>query len=779
MSLTSIAHIRHAATGDVIQSVHDHDLQTARYAAAVLPQVFRRAGYYAGLIHDLGKCKLEFGLYITGATPSAEVDHSSIALAYILDKHHGSKDPAEMLLSEVIAFAVGAHHGLFDCDLDGEPVNIFMKRYAKKTAIHYDEAVDNFFKECFTEKYLEQKWQEALKDFRVFFDKLRQLALTAKPGDLDFLIGAAARMILSALMEGDSRDTAEFMRGGKYKPRRTGKKEWERRLKHIDKAVGKLPSTTVIDRSRAQISQKCRDFGIVKPPDIYRLNTPAGAGKTISGARYAAAHAKTYGKKRLIFSAPLLGIIDQNAPIIRNVIGGTERTVAECHSNVMRNGSDPEVTYELESWHSPVIVTTMFQVLMSFFGGRKSQVRRLQAFSNAVVVMDEVHTIPAKMLSMFNLMLIFLSEFCETTIVLCSATQPALEKADHPLPKMPEDIIPYDPALWAAFTRTDITAQPHEMSLKGVVTEAEKLLTTYDSILIVCNLKQEASDLYTEMKKKHKYVYHLSAAMCMDHRRRTLRRMTSAFGKGKVICVATQVIEAGIDISFDAGIRVLAGMDNVVQTAGRVNRNGLAAYPAPVEIIRMAGEQKSLYSLEDIRKAQDATLTLLNNFKYNPAIYSYSLVSDAAIDCFWKDLYRRNKGQQDYQTTFCMTPLFELLSENKPCRKRTKDDFVMHQSFKLAADLFKVFDDNNQSVVVPYGGGKAIIRDLQSPRAMTDKAFLIKKLRQARKYSVNVFDNQIKKLLALGVLKPVCNDMALILTDPAYYNKDTGVVRVD
>ena len=777
MSITNIAHIREEGSKKVEQTVLDHNLQVAKYAAAAAaPAGMKKVAFYAGLIHDAGKCKKEYGLYITGATPGVEIDHSSIPLQYVLTKYHGSKDPAEVSLSELIAYVVGAHHGLFDCDLAEAPVNNFERRLAKKTSVCYDEAMTNFFQECIPEKKLEKYWEEALAEYKEYLDKVHEFAIRSKAGEVDFLLGMNARMVLSALMEGDCRDTAEFFSNKKYHPKTASKKEWERRLKHVEKLVDSFPKVTAIDKSRGDISQRCKDFAVSREPGIYRLNTPAGAGKTLSGTRYAVAHAMAYRKQRIVFTAPLLGIIDQNAPIIRKAIGGSERTVMEHHSNMLRNDGDAEASYALESWHNPVIVTTMVQMLNTLYGGRKSHIRRFQSLCNSVMVLDEVHTIPPRMLTIFNQTLTYLSEFCGTTVILCSATQPALEKAQHPLLKKPEDIVPYAPVLWAAFARTKIEENGNPMGLLEIVDLAGKMLKDYDSLLIVCNTKKEASDLYYLMEKKYKYVFHLSASMCMDHRRRTLKRIFAAFPKGKVVCISTQVIEAGIDISFDAGIRIVAGMDSVVQTAGRVNRNGKAATLAPMKIVQLADEAKDLIFLDDIRKSQDATLTLMSNFRYCPAAYDNDLASDKSIDLFWRDLYRRYRGQQDFPVMGGNETIFDLMGENAKCRKRM-DGYIMHQAFKRAAELFKVFDDNNQGVIVPYGGGAAIIRALKSPRALADKKFFLKKMQQARKYTVNVFDNQIEKLIELNAIEPVCGDRVLVLSDPSFYSKTTGVLR--
>lgn len=400
-----------------------------------------------------------------------------------------------------------------------------------------------------------------------------------------FVVGLLARLLLSAVIEGDRQDTAAFM-GGRT-PQNLPEDMtpvWAARLAYLEEKLRKFPGDGAIAHARQQISETCRAFA-ENPPGIYRLNVPTGGGKTLSSLRYALAHAKRFSKKRLIFTSPLLSILEQNADVIREFIGD-DRLILEHHSNVVQTEASQDTLDKREllvqSWNAPIILTSLVQLLNTLFDGKTTSIRRFQALCDSVIVIDEVQTVPVKLLSLFNLAIQFLSEQCRATIVLCSATQPCLEQAKHPLRRAPEDIVPYDEALWAAFRRTELQ-RIGSRRLDELPDLIRAQMETTDSLLVVCNKKCEAVYLLTHTRSLEYRSFHLSAAMCMQHRRDVLSRLQTALTQGeKVLCIATQVIEAGVDISFDAVLRLTAGMGSIVQAAGRCNRNGESETPRPV-----------------------------------------------------------------------------------------------------------------------------------------------------------------------------------------------------
>ena len=177
------------------------------------------------------------------------------------------------------------------------------------------------------------------------------------------------------------------------------------------------------------------------------------------------------------------------------------------------------------------------------------------------------------MLTLFNLAVNFLSEICGTTIVLCSATQPSLEIVQHPLKCPLPEMVPWQEALWSVFKRTKIKSAG-QYRLNEIPQLIKQVLSDCDSLLVVCNRKDEAAFLLEELRNVPCRHFHLSASMCQAHRRETMHALQAALetalsGGEKVLCISTQVIEAGVDISFQQVIRFAAGMDSVVQAAGR------------------------------------------------------------------------------------------------------------------------------------------------------------------------------------------------------------------
>ena len=201
------------------------------------------------------------------------------------------------------------------------------------------------------------------------------------------------------------------------------------------------------------------------------------------------------------------------------------------------------------------------------------------------------------MLTLFNLAMNFLADVCGATVVLCSATQPCLEEADHPIEGHLEELVPYDPALWAPFQRTRLV-DAGARRLEEIPGFIQGVLEDTSSMLVVCNTKRQAQFLYEQLRQDDIVSFHLSAAMCQAHRKAVIAQMDAALDEGrrggpKVLCVSTQVIEAGVDISFGAVIRLTAGMDNAVQTAGRCNRNGESAEPASAYLLTCSDENLS------------------------------------------------------------------------------------------------------------------------------------------------------------------------------------------
>ncbi len=764
------AHIRTGKEGAVKQSLTDHCKNTARYAGVCLRGVhLEQAGILLGQTHDCGKFKQEFAEYLMNPNGiRGSVNHTFAGTRLLLERYHASEDGMEKLAAELLAFAVGSHHGLFDC-VDEKRNSGFSHRLNKEN-IGYEESKQNFFRQCLSPKELDSLFHKAAAELSQVWQRLAEE--DRDTAEYSFQLGLLARLLLSALIEGDRRDTAEFMMGHRAVPEpepEDRSRLWDACLTRLEKKLSCLPAETAINRARQEISDRCRRMA-EEEPGIYRLNVPTGGGKTLSSLRYALAHGRKWGKQRLIFTSPLLSILEQNAAVIREYVGD-DGIILEHHSNVLHTGESDELDSRelaVESWNAPIIITTLVQLLHTLFDGRTTSIRRFQGLCNSVIVIDEVQTVPPRMLTMFNLAIDFLVKVCGATVLLCSATQPCLDRASHPLRGNVRDVIPNDKALWEPFRRTVIT-DAGEKTLEQIADFARDELERTQSLLVVCNRKDEAEYLFSRLRDGAEIARHLSASMCTEHRRGVMWSLTNALAAGqKCLCVATQVIEAGVDISFQRVIRLAAGMDSVIQAAGRCNRHGESAQPVPVYVVSCLGEK--LGRLREIREAKQATQTLLDAWRRTPEYFENDLSSDQAIHFYYQKLYRQMKaGYQDYAIEKPAATLFELLSDN-PAFYDGEGEYLLNQAFRLAGSRFEVFDGGTRDLVVPYGKGAELIAELAG-QEQPDPAFLADWARRARPYSIAVYEWQLK---VLG--NAVTEYTGAAVLSGGFYDNDTGLI---
>ena len=287
------------------------------------------------------------------------------------------------------------------------------------------------------------------------------------------------------------------------------------------------------------------------------------------------------------------------------------------------------------------------------------------------------------------------------------------------------------------------------------------------SALVVCNKRAEAAQLYRSIAGRRKF--HLSASMCAKHRSDTLEALKQSLETDAPLCISTQVIEAGVDISFDYAIRLAAGMDSILQTAGRCNRNGKVEN-AFVDILQCADE--NLNGLKEIRQAREATQELLWDFRKRPEKYDGALSSEKAITEYYRRLYRSMPdGAQDYVLKQYGTSVFRMLSDNTlflgRYNKKEARRFYLQQAFQTAGASFQVFDENTTDVLVPYGEGRDLILELQGERAARDAAYFAALVQRAKRYSVSLYAYQKAALEKVGGLH---QHNGIWMLDAQYYD---------
>ena len=790
--------------GEREQTLKEHLRGTACTASVCVRGTgLEKSAYLAGLMHDAGKYSEDFQSYLRSGDTSrkGKVIHTFQGCKMLMERFHASPaNPYEKLSCELLCFAVAAHHGLFDC-VDENQKSGFQHRIRKNAPL--DES--SFLADLGGSDKLNDLFAQANGELKSVCTAIEKMAMRdydmetmdeetektvsfAIGSEYCFYLGLLGRLLLSAVIEGDRRNTAEFMDETTFPEYPENMREiWERRLEHLEKILSDKPADTPLNQARRTISEQCRTFAAQKS-GVYRLNVPTGAGKTLSSLRYALAHAAKNNKRRIIFTAPLLSILDQNAVVIRDAVGTDAvfgSMVLEHHSNVVREKSDAETLDRTEllteNWNAPVIVTTLVQLLNTLFSGKTSSIRRFHALCNSVIVIDEVQTVPNRMLTLFNLAVNFLSEICGVTFVLCSATQPRLESkfVPHNLLRSPPEIVPYNAALWEPFQRTRICpAEGRKLEeLPDFILEE---LENVRSLLVVCNKRSQAKELFQKLHQDSGSIcYHLSASMCMAHRQKALDEMAHALknvknGGPKVLCVSTQVIEAGVDISFERVVRFRAGMDSVIQSAGRCNRNGESPDPVPVRVVECLGEDLS--KLRDIREGKSAAASLLNRFEKEPEKFQNDLASDASIGYYYHALYQSmTQGYQDTSVDKGCT-LFDLLSVNTKYADEDCEcsgEYTLNQAFKLAGNLFQVIDKDAVDAVVPWGAGEKLIAELSSKGQYISGQYLRDWLERARPYSVSLYAYERNTLEKSGGLRTL-TDAGILVLQPWHYDKNFG-----
>jgi len=324
------------------------------------------------------------------------------------------------------------------------------------------------------------------------------------------------------------------------------------------------------------------------------------------------------------------------------------------------------------------VFTTQVQFLEALFGAGTRDARRMHQLANSVIIMDEVQTVPIKIVHMLNAALRFLTHDCGATVVLCTATQPPLDK----LPQNPyraltiqdeQKIIRNEAELFEKLKRVEVydERKPGGWTNAEIVDLAQKALDEKGSVLIVVNTRASALTLYQEIKSHNlsTALYHLSTNMCPAHRKDKLDEIKAKLeAKEPVICVSTQLIEAGVDIDFGAVIRALAGLDSITQSAGRCNRHGLREDGGIVWVVNPKLE--NLDRLKDIKVGRDQAERVLDDFKNSPDTFGNDPIGIDAIASFYNYYYNSQKENMNYPVSATSEigrndNLFNLLSMNE------------------------------------------------------------------------------------------------------------------
>lgn len=531
-----------------------------RFAREARPddEDFAHAARLAGLLHDLGKYRPEFQAMLRGAPKTTATRHKQAGVAYAADQQRLD-----------VAFAIAGHHG-------GMP-----DRAALKDGLLGPSGRD----------VVQRHWGTAAQDCPPIAGPVSSLPRSGTAHALDVSI----RLVFSCLVDADWQDTSSFYR------RAAGQT-----VEAAEVSLAPADALSKVLQYIGERAKQCRDARIAairnkileaalsaadEPPGLFTMAVPTGGGKTLSALAFALAHAARHGLRRVIYVAPYLSILEQNAREIRRAlaVGDDSDFVFEHHSladpldKAEENQADPsDAAQRAEAWKSPVILTTNVQFFESLFANQPGRCRKLHNIARSVVVLDECQTLPPGLVRPTCSMLGEFAERAGATVVLCTATQPAWNRRpsfDEGLANVRE-IAPADMLLFEKLVRVKVAwccTWPAEGEAGLEWPDVAARMVEHSAVLCVVNTKGAARAIHAELGERGcDDVLHLSTNMCPRHRLETIDEVRRRLRAGEPCrLVSTQLIEAGVDVDFPVVMRELSPLESIIQAGGRANREGL------------------------------------------------------------------------------------------------------------------------------------------------------------------------------------------------------------
>ncbi|CAH0347287.1 CRISPR-associated helicase Cas3' [Bacillus sp. CECT 9360] len=792
-----IAHIR--GSDSQIQTVEEHLLEVKQLAESYGEKLgVKHLTGLAGMLHDLGKYTNEFREYILEAVSNPDsppkrgsVDHSTAGGKLLYELFHTGREITlyKGIVAEIVGNAIISHHAYLQDFLNPNLESNYLKRVRDKELAEFEKTKEHFFKHVVNENDFFEYVDRAAVELENF---LLKDASETNEKKVMFL----TKFIFSALIDADRTNTRLFEEN-KTSDSVVNHKGlfiayYERLLTKIGSFQKHPDANSPINLLRREMSDQCDRFA-EKQSGIYTLSIPTGGGKTLASLRYALKHANLYNKKHIIYVVPYTTIIEQNAAEVRKILKDEEENILEHHSNVIEDANDDDENQDgrmsvqqklklaKDNWDSPIIFTTMVQFLNVFYAKGSRNIRRLHNLSESVIVFDEVQKVPVSCVSLFNDALNFLKENGQTSIVLCTATQPALDFVEHKLAiDTDAEIIENLDQVIHAFKRVEIVDLATDQSFDN-----EKLTELIDakieevqSILVILNTKSVVKDLYERLKNKGTYipVYHLSTSMCAAHRNGILNEVRWQLKEGnKIICVSTQLIEAGVDVSFECVIRSLAGLDSIAQAAGRCNRHGEMGIQ---NVYVIDHEEENLTRLKEIKVGKQVSNRILIDMKQDDQNHGGHILSRQAMERYFQEYYAEFESDLNYFIPKLKKEMTELLAAPKSKysyyqayfqnNNKTHLPLLIANSYQTAAEHFHVIDSLANSAIVPYGEGEDIIAELNSNRSIEDLSRL---LRKAQQYTINLFNYEKEQLSKNDGLVYYMDGKIIALKEGAYNNE--------
>ncbi len=786
-----IAHIREI--DKQIQTVEEHLLGVKKLAEEYGEKMgVKHLAGLAGMLHDLGKYTNEFRDYIIKAVHEPEnapkrgsVDHSTAGgkLLYEFFHTNGKISPTKGIMAEIIGNVIISHHSYLQDFLNPDLESPYLKRVRDKELPEFSETKEIFFEKVISKKEFENYVDEASLEIESFLSK-------DLPENTEKQLMFLTKFIFSMLIDADRTNTRLFEENQlseSLQHDRLFEIYYEKLLNNLSSFKDDVSVNNPINRLRTEMSEQCDAFA-EKPSGIYTLSIPTGGGKTLASLRYALKHAMLHRKKRIIYVIPYTSIIEQNAAEVRSILKDTGN-ILEHHSNIIEDVNDNDeyqdglmseqqkLKLAKDNWDSPIIFTTMVQFLNVFYAKGSRNIRRLHNISESVIIFDEVQKVPTKCVSLFNYAVNFLKVYGKSSILLCTATQPALDYVEEKLEVNSDaEIIHQLDRVVDAFKRVEIIDQATTQTYnnESLVQFVTGKMNEVQSILIILNTKTVVKRLYEKLKEEVEDVpvFHLSTSMCSAHRSQILEEVKQLLkAKKPVICVSTQLIEAGVDVSFQCVIRSLAGLDSIAQAAGRCNRHGETGLQSVYVIDH---EEEELRYLKEIDVGKRISKRILIDINKDNKSHGGNVLSNRAMERYFQEFYTELSSDLDYfipklkkNMTKILTDSRENCSFHRAYMSKNGEPLPLFliNGYLTAAENFHVIENNTTSVLVPFGKGKEIIAELAGAQKIDD---LTQLLRRAQQYTINLYKYELELINKNDGIVSLFDGKILALKEGAY-----------
>ena len=679
-------------------------------------------GTFLGLLHDKGKGKKDFQTYIRlmNEFPADSRTYQDKTHAYVgalLAKRLFPKG------YHFVAYALAGHHA-------GMPDSYLLEELLKKDLPE------------------EVSW-DGLPDVPSPPSYLEQM----QPSDLNHLF----RMLYSCLVDADYLDTENFMMPGQVRLRnnQTSLADLLPKLEVYLQNLAERSADTPVNRIRKQVQDVCRQAA-ERPSGVYSLTVPTGGGKTLSSILWAMLHAIRQGKQRIILSIPYTSIITQTAAVLKKIFGDDQ--VLEHHSNLAVDETDVLDETALrkklatENWDFPIIVTTNVQLLESMYASHPSACRKLHNIANSVLLFDEVQTLPGERLQPIVDALRTYQRFFGVSLLFTTASQPTLEgvrpghQADLLGFEKIEEIVPAAWHLHEKLRRVHL----HFCTSPLTYQEISEQLLQHPRVLCIVNTRKDAGEIFSRLGESEPGAlhFHLSRMMCAEHLDHTLHEIKEALQRDAstpIRVVSTQLVEAGVDMDFPVVYRQEAGLDSILQAAGRCNREGKLPELGRTEVFQIEGRRVPL-----------GTLNYANQARLNMPVP--------------KDWFSP-EAMKDYFTHFYhQIPTFDKKEEDKDGLKWTMHELlysVKKLMFDTADHVFRLIDSKGYSVVVHYGESDTLMNHLKN--GVFDPLLF----RRLNRYAVQLNEHDFKAFVEAGMIEPVQG--LYYLSDSAQYHSSVGL----